>query len=1062
MIEHNELSEKEKLRMQSDLQTIEEHQEFRRVYRLKDEQNLTEEDAAYHTVDKTYDENLKLNDIWKNAKALNISDTRRESLRIRRTRDMDFELVNMERWGGDSPEMSKVKDVVREYDGLLHRTVRTPEERDALFAEAKEVCSRAVLLCEAYLAKGKSIFFWRRDRYRAVESAKFRFAQEQKTLTKLQNASEQVKNVMHGRDRLIDLMNLHAVFDRVEAEAQQERELENMPEMEAAKTKAEKARTNEEADWNVMISDQLQRMDVKKSENHKQLCDMCRAMALATGENTAWAANMYSKLAKSNEDCTDMELLEKIMSIETMFSVLDDFDITKLNFNNDNELLSNHYLENLRMCLLGANCFSFFEDYDELMGSSERTLLRYTRADFAKLKAKAGTLSMALSWFNEINTQKEAASGDPFGPGKDITALLEENTTRELKRVELAEKEKIKDYRKERKASIGGDILDFGVETGNVVKTKEMDVIRNDIHALQAYFFSAMPPIPLNANNMLDAAEEAKIRAESLDGACLTVNMLFSRLKSSIDACLDSEGGAGYAGNEELQRMLTSLRTQCDQDTKLFRQKVFEYRSFLAENPEEAYKVHSWQDALKYAHYTVFDSEKSDEYNLSHAGAASSDILVIQKKGSEDKYYFREDEKTEVEDNDLFVDHFIAKQKPALSPEKTQKLFEALRSLVNSNVDATKFRDFRATLKIIKEAAEDDMLEYATLFNKNEFSTPEYRELFAAANKQEKKEIGKALSKLNNALFQRTMATKGSLGPRIGNEKSLSDRNVATSRLAEMLGVGDMICDSRLAAIKKDGKTIVGNLMEDTKGQAIGDVEEDFPELTFSDKAIGQLFTLPIFDLLCGQVDRHYANFHVKYEPIIYGRAQITEIKGIDNDMAFGKLDYKMVSAGYNRIRPVTEDSLRGMPIKFLNAIMALERPLLEQLLGDILDKEALDFMEDRLNGLKADIAQLQGLAKDPKTGQYYYEGEDADDKIRQLKVFKNIRKEYRVTSTPDGKFEMKCVDGKMIRVASLNQATMFTFKNMPSDEEIDKKLDARRKTLALAAENNNNDNNAD
>ncbi len=165
--------------------------------------------------------------------------------------------------------------------------------------------------------------------------------------------------------------------------------------------------------------------------------------------------------------------------------------------------------------------------------------------------------------------------------------------------------------------------------------------------------------------------------------------------------------------------------------------------------------------------------------------------------------------------------------------------------------------------------------------------------------------------------------------------------------------------------------------------------------------AVSQIFQIQIFDYICGQVDRHIGNFHG-----IVKNGEIVGIKGIDNDMSFGLLssnDLRNANAeevGYNYLRPLTVSLLMGIPTSFANRIMALNREYIDQVLGDILDKEELDALEDRLNMIKDRISRLprmrgaESAVWDNKTKQLSYKGEDADEELRQLKCIKGLHRE--------------------------------------------------------------------
>ena len=214
-------------------------------------------------------------------------------------------------------------------------------------------------------------------------------------------------------------------------------------------------------------------------------------------------------------------------------------------------------------------------------------------------------------------------------------------------------------------------------------------------------------------------------------------------------------------------------------------------------------------------------------------------------------------------------------------------------------------------------------------------------------DQQTKAKLGK-LSYNLVLIFAKRMASSSKtsgVSALIRNGRNLSDRNVATSRLAVMLGIGSVISDSRTAVIRRNNKLIRGNLMEASGGTTADECKKG---VTYSNEAIVQLYALQIFDLICGQIDRNLANYHV-----IVKDNKIVRIKGIDNDMAFGDLKFEDVKDGRNRIRALKKISILGMPKAMINRIMGMTPEYLKQTLGDILDEKELDCLWDRFDGSK-------------------------------------------------------------------------------------------------------------
>ena len=225
----------------------------------------------------------------------------------------------------------------------------------------------------------------------------------------------------------------------------------------------------------------------------------------------------------------------------------------------------------------------------------------------------------------------------------------------------------------------------------------------------------------------------------------------------------------------------------------------------------------------------------------------------------------------------------------------------------------------------------------------------------------------------------------GGISPLIRGGRNLSNRNVATSRLAAMLGIGSVISDSRTAVIRRNNKLIRGNLMEASGGTTADECKKG---VTYSNEAIVQLYALQIFDLICGQIDRNLANYHV-----IVKDNKIVRIKGIDNDMAFGDLKFEDVKDGRNRIRALKKISILGMPKAMINHIMGMTPEYLKQTLGDILDEKELDCLWDRFDGVRKEISNISQnnsiMNVTWDSNLKFANKEDEDDNLRALKMLK-------------------------------------------------------------------------
>lgn len=143
----------------------------------------------------------------------------------------------------------------------------------------------------------------------------------------------------------------------------------------------------------------------------------------------------------------------------------------------------------------------------------------------------------------------------------------------------------------------------------------------------------------------------------------------------------------------------------------------------------------------------------------------------------------------------------------------------------------------------------------------------------------------------------------------MGNDAlNMSNRNVAMSRMANLLGIGGIIEQSKTVRVhdKETGQTLHGNLMTKAKGIQAAVVEESARKLDTgfaAEKDINkreemvkgalapsvqkELSSLQVLDYICGQGDRHLGNYFMESETDEEGKSVFTHIHGIDNDNAF-------------------------------------------------------------------------------------------------------------------------------------------------------------------------------
>ncbi len=188
-----------------------------------------------------------------------------------------------------------------------------------------------------------------------------------------------------------------------------------------------------------------------------------------------------------------------------------------------------------------------------------------------------------------------------------------------------------------------------------------------------------------------------------------------------------------------------------------------------------------------------------------------------------------------------------------------------------------------------------------------------------------------------------TEIANGSAGIALGSE--MSKRNVATSRMAHMLQMDSNIAFSENVIVVDRGVTSEGSFMATAVGydsrsetgmKFMADKEFDFTSPSFQ----RDVSRMQVFDMLCGQIDRHGGNFfyQVDSKPV-NGKYVITGLQGIDNDMSFGEIDLK----GRSSEKMVTIDKLNAIDEDILQSVRELTPEQIQYTMGEMLSKNEID-----------------------------------------------------------------------------------------------------------------------
>ena len=232
--------------------------------------------------------------------------------------------------------------------------------------------------------------------------------------------------------------------------------------------------------------------------------------------------------------------------------------------------------------------------------------------------------------------------------------------------------------------------------------------------------------------------------------------------------------------------------------------------------------------------------------------------------------------------------------------------------------------------------------------------------------------------------------TRKSVGIAAG--KRISDRILATVRVAELLGVSDIVAFAKRGEFLYEGEKLFGTVTPAIRGANLKVLDElsDMRgySLSYTVPAVRQLTQLLILDFICGQIDRHSRNIKLDtdidfddFGPPADGREHflVKSICAIDHDMSFGPSTYedikKKVSKGlcvcpelFGRMQYTAVDE------PLCDRIFGIEKNEYRDALLEYLGEDELFAFFDRIDGLKrAVLAEKENEEKMRTRGEEFF-----------------------------------------------------------------------------------------
>lgn len=394
--------------------------EMRKDVRLaaNEHQQLDDEKRSYHTVDRARAENIRIQDMLSHAEGMHLKESEKTSLRFRIRQNKNFEMINSEKFGGDSKKMKAVKDSIREVDAIFSMKVGKAFNRQELINNAISAVEKAITNCDAYLARGKSWFFWRKNRYDLVAETKARFEED---LQKLIQAAESYQNedsLVESEDTLLGILNTAEISSRQEHADGSENEI-----IRSAVKRDLYGVGSYDYEYstfkkNLTTQGRLREGRDFSPDRTSSLVAFCmfESKGILDGAKSADQFRIYENLSvKVYDDVagayTQEQKQAKIDTIEGFFEILMAYDVKNFDFKNTRELFtSDRFKKNYTIMKAGWDADVLFREYRSLLNDNKGLKLRYSADDFAEIEAKRNMMGTISAYYDALEiyyTNKE-------------------------------------------------------------------------------------------------------------------------------------------------------------------------------------------------------------------------------------------------------------------------------------------------------------------------------------------------------------------------------------------------------------------------------------------------------------------------------------------------------------------------------------------------------------------------------------------------------------------------------------------------------------------------------
>ena len=405
------------------------------------------------------------------------------------------------------------------------------------------------------------------------------------------------------------------------------------------------------------------------------------------------------------------------------------------------------------------------------------------------------------------------------------------------------------------------------------------------------------------------------------------------------------------------------------------------------------------------ARATVIDLDREKE-KLGKAGANMSDVITVGE-GAEKLFY--KEEETIHTNEDVFRQKFMSSRE---DQQRYGKLLTIIRDtqniLAERELECPNLYNFTSQLGQLvagyAQAAETGNFEVQD--RKTQMLAEDYTAELAAMGIS-LTELPVLLREISPEFVKQMIAFENmTYNAKISAGSKIALRNVATSRMASLLGAGNLVAKSKTSVVQEKGKQQrKGIVMERARGQAaatmrippevekaaeqeknhlyqqarnayaiaknqpgadMDKVKQDYNQAmeqakqvyqgmldkvraVYTPDAVRQLVNLHLLDLICGQTDRHLNNYFVTTNR----QGRIDSIQGIDNDVAFGELLGEDIKTSNGFLLGMSSMNLPVVDQEMYDTICSLTSEVIEVNFADLLSQKEIHALVDRIRSVR-------------------------------------------------------------------------------------------------------------